>query len=570
MMGIQVWRRMPGKALLIFLNVFTAIALIFEGFNQGVFGTVSGTPGFIQMADIGSDGVVTNTTKQGGLAAAYYFGAMWGCFFGGWVGDKFGRKKGVFVGAWLCMAGGALMSGSVDSNMFIIARVIAGLGIGFINAIVPSWVSELSQAHNRGSSFSLIFVANFGGIILAYWYAIAFFPMVLIIMLTYNRINYGIRNSNITFRWRFPLGFMCIPMLIVVLMVPTIPESPRWLIANGRRAEAIDILSKIRGDLSLDDPKLVLEVEQLDAVVEASYHKRNNYINLVLGGRYSGKLHLGRRVVMGFALQQIQQWTGILAIATWAGELFTLAGFAPGKSAWLAGLLNTFGVFGTAAAALVIDRYGRRVSLLISFVIQGIALFLVAALIKTSQEHQLTDPTEASKLGTAAASFLFVFIWFFTMFNIVPCWIYGTEIWPQEVRAKGYSFTILGWAIGCGMTTFVIPILLQRLGWATFVFFGALNAVASPIIYFFYPETANRSLEEMNLIFTSDSWLVSENMKEYHRRVEAAGGNIAVAARTLLDEVNGETELDSRRVADNSEKDGSSATSMHAEIHEKV
>lgn len=82
-MEIQIWRHVPGKALLFALNLFTAIALIFEGFNQGVFGTVSGTPGFIQMANIGSDGVVTNTTKQGGLAAAYYFGAMWGCFLGG-------------------------------------------------------------------------------------------------------------------------------------------------------------------------------------------------------------------------------------------------------------------------------------------------------------------------------------------------------------------------------------------------------------------------------------------------------------------------------------------------------
>ena len=58
------------------LNLFTAIALIFEGYNQGVLGTVSGTPAFIKMSDIGSDSVVTDTTKQGGLAAAYYFGAM--------------------------------------------------------------------------------------------------------------------------------------------------------------------------------------------------------------------------------------------------------------------------------------------------------------------------------------------------------------------------------------------------------------------------------------------------------------------------------------------------------------
>lgn len=155
------------------------------------------------------------------------------------------------------------------------------------------------------------------------------------------------------------------------------------------------------------------------------------------------------------------------------------------------------------------------------------------------------------------------------MFNIVPCWIYGTEIWPQEVRAKGYSFTNLGWAVSCGMTTFVIPILLQCLGWATLVFFGALNIVASPNMYFFYPETANRSPEEMNLIFTSESWLVSENMREYDRRIVAAGGNVAVAARALLDEVDGETHLDPRRIIAGDEEGEKSTSSIHDEVHER-
>lgn len=82
-MAAKPWRRLPGKVVLFLLNLFSAIALIFEGYNQGVLGTVSGTPGFIEMAKIGHDDVVTDSTKQGGLAAAYYFGAMVGCLVGG-------------------------------------------------------------------------------------------------------------------------------------------------------------------------------------------------------------------------------------------------------------------------------------------------------------------------------------------------------------------------------------------------------------------------------------------------------------------------------------------------------
>ena len=114
---------------------------------------------------------------------------------------------------------------------------------------------------------------------------------------------------------------------------------------------------------------------------------------------------------MGFALQWIQQWTGILAIAAWAGTLFKLAGFDDYKSLWLAGLVNTFGIPGTAAAALVIDRIGRVKSLVVSFITQGLSLFLVAALIKTSQDAAATDMALSQRLGTAAASFVFIYIW---------------------------------------------------------------------------------------------------------------------------------------------------------------
>jgi hypothetical protein len=89
--------------------------------------------------------------------------------------------------------------------------------------------------------------------------------------------------------------------------------------------------------------------------------------------------------------------------------------------------------------------------------------------------------------------------------------------------------------------------MLSHIGYAAFIFYGCMNIIATPAIYYFYPEVAGKSLEEVNLLFTSDSLLVSKNMEEYHRRVAEAGGNIAVAARTLLDEVDGTTHLDPRR-----------------------
>jgi MFS family permease len=98
--------------------------------------------------------------SSSGLVAAYYFGAMFGCFFAGWFGDAYGRKKGVWFGSLWCILGGALMSASQNSNMFICARVIAGIGIGFINTLIPPWVSELAKAHSRGVNFTFVFISN--------------------------------------------------------------------------------------------------------------------------------------------------------------------------------------------------------------------------------------------------------------------------------------------------------------------------------------------------------------------------------------------------------------------------
>ncbi|PHH90941.1 hypothetical protein CDD83_2193 [Cordyceps sp. RAO-2017] len=503
------------------------------------------------MAGLGRDGIVTNPTKQGGLAAAYYFGAMWGCFIGGWVGDKIGRKRGVLVGTLFGLVGTALQASSQDSTMFLCARVVAGIGIGFINAVILPWVSELSRSHDRGSSFSLVFTANYLGIVIAYW------------------INYGLREAGRDFRWRFPLAWMVIPLLVVGAAVPLLPESPRWLVANGRREEAIALLCKLRGDLSPEDARIAGEVEQLDAVVEAGRQRRNDLVNIVLGGRFSGKLHLGRRAAMGFGLQWIQQWSGILAIVAWAGTLFSLAGFDSSKSLWLAGLANSVGVPGTAAAALVIDRMGRIKSLVASFFIQAAALFLVAVLIKTGQDAAVADRELSVRLGTTAASFVFAYTWdrirFFTMLNIIPCWIYGTEIWPLEIRAKGYSFTIFGWATGCGSTQFLIPIMLDRLGYRTYIFFGLVNIAAVPVVWLLFPETANRSLEESSLLFTSNSLLASRNMADYDQRVEEAGGNVAVAARRLLAEADERTELESGAMEAKNDEDAGTLTGRRAE-----
>ncbi|KAI4129515.1 MAG: hypothetical protein LQ347_003748 [Umbilicaria vellea] len=513
-MAFKPWRAVPGRLLLWALNLFSAVALIFEGYNQGVMGFVNSTPGYVQTVGIGGpDGKVTNTTKQGGLVSCYYFGAMFGCFIGGRFGDRFGRKRAVVLGSIFTLLGGGLQAGTRSSDMTICARVICGIGIGFINSIIPTWVSELARAHNRGAAFALVFCANYLGIVIAYW------------------LGYGLRNNTTNFRWRFPLAFQVVPVVILLLTVTFLPESPRWLISRGRRAEAVEILAKIRGDLAENDPSLVAELEQLDAVVDSANHKRYRFLNVTFG-RFSGRLHLGRRVALAVGIMMMMEWTGILAITVYANILFQQAGFSAAKSAWLAGLCNTFGIVGTAASIFTVDRFGRRISLYFGFFIQGVVLLLSGGLARLGELHP-----DNGNFGAAAAAMVFIYTFFFAQTVLMIAFIYPTEIWPQEISAFGNSYGVFGWAVGCGTTTLVIPSMFSTLGYKTLIVFGVFNFLSLPLVYFFFPEAKGRTLEEINLLFAAESPLASANEQEYHRLLDEAGGNVAVAERRMMEDM---------------------------------
>jgi len=276
------------------------------------------------------------------------------------------------------------------------------------------------------------------GIVIAYW------------------LGYGLRNNTTDFRWRFPLSFQVVPVIILLLTVAFLPKSPRWLISRGRRAEAVEILAKIRGDLAENDPSLVAELEQVDATIDSANHKRYRFLNVTFG-RFSGRLHLGRRVLLAIGIMMMMEWTGILAITVYANILFQQAGFSADKSAWLAGLCNTFGIVGTAASIFTVDRCGRRISLYFGFFIQGVVLLLAGGLARLGELHP-----DNGNFGAGAAAMVFIYTFFFAQTVLMIAFIYPTEIWPQEIRAFGNSYGVFGWAVGCGTTVCCLSVAHAR------------------------------------------------------------------------------------------------------------
>jgi MFS family permease len=170
------------------------------------------------------------------------------------------------------------------------------MGTGHLINIVPCWSSELAPSHSRGKSVCLLFLANYLGITIAYW------------------ISFGVSyvdGGEGGFRWRFPIAFNIIPVLILALTIFFFPESPRWLIRHDRHEEALEILTKLREDPARGDvtAEVIGEFEEIRRVIasETQNATRDSLWAMPFGYK-SGKLHYGRRVALAFWIQVMMEW----------------------------------------------------------------------------------------------------------------------------------------------------------------------------------------------------------------------------------------------------------------------
>ncbi|KAJ5678553.1 uncharacterized protein N7477_004186 [Penicillium maclennaniae] len=482
-----LWKRLSPRQLNVTIQIFSLISIFFEGYDQGVMGGVNSAPNYVTEVGIGKpDGTVTNTTHQGGIVSVYYLGAIFGCFAGGYLADRIGRINGLLMGASFALVGGALQSAAQNSNFMICARVLTGIGTGALTGITPVLVSETSSADHRGGFLGYVFVANYLGISVAYW------------------ISFGlafIDNGYSEVRWRFLLAFQCVPALILLSCIKMLPDSPRYLASVGRKQEARELLDQLRRHRATPQE---IDHEFFEIVTLAEEGKRSSSFQFakILFGQ-SGKMHpnLGRRAWLCVWLQIMASWTGITAVTAYAPVLLKQAGYSEITINGLAGGINTIGIFGTLISAQIVDRLGRRACL-----IGGAALLFIVNLIAGAvYEGSLQNPDKAAQYAPGAVAMLFLFNLSYAATWGTVAFLVPTEIFPSDLRAQGNGFGITGWAIGVGMTTLVNPVMFEALTSRTYFLFAGLNLLWIPIIYLFYPETCNRSLESIETLFSTPS-----------------------------------------------------------------
>ena len=329
-----------------------------------------------------------------------------------------------------------------------------------------------------------------------------------------------VNNGNSAVRWRFLLAFQCLPALLLLAGVKLLPDSPRYLASVGRTAEAKEVLEHVRGN---SGPEVEREFFEICAVAEESKPSSPLQFAKILLGRADDAPHLGRRAWLCLWLQIMASWTGITAVTAYSPVLLHQAGYSEIKQNGLAGGLNTIGIVGTIISATVVDKFGRRVCL-----IWGAAgLFIVNLIAASLYEGARAHPSESTSIAPAAVAMLFLFNLCYAATWGTVAFLIPTEIFPSEMRAQGNGFGITGWAIGVGWTVLVNPIMFASLESRTYFLFAGLNLLWIPIVFLFYPETADRSLESIDAMFATSSPFYSKMEAAY----KANGNGDVLAAR---------------------------------------
>ena len=386
------------------------------------------------------------------------------------IGDKLGRKKTMLMGLTFLAIGEIIQAASFSWPQFLVGRAIAGWGNGFNTATVPAWQAECTKAHRRGTLLMVTagtFIA--AGLAFSYWMDFAFSWL-----------------DPSSAAWRVPIAIQLIFLLAAAALLIVMPESPRWLILTGREEEALKVLSALN-DLPKDSHDVRQEFLQIkDAVIEMS---KGSFGSAFTMGDYR---HV-HRTCLAVLLQVFQQMTGINLVTQFLALIFVQQYDYSGWAArLLAAAVGTEFLMASAIPVVGIDRFwGRRSLMMFGATGMCVSMVILSAML-------WLQSTAGNIVSTV---FIFVYCTFFSIGWQGMAWLYQVEIVPLRIRGPANAMsTAANWLVNYAVVQ-ITPVAFHNIGYRTYIIFAVFNFFIIPVIYFFYPETGFRSLEEVDVIF---------------------------------------------------------------------
>jgi sugar porter (SP) family MFS transporter len=387
------------------------------------------------------------------MASALY-GTVVGSLLGGWPADRFGRKATLLWIGVLYFAGAVGSGLASNVAMFIIARVIGGLGIGISTVVAPMYISEIAPPRYRGRlagmfQFNIVF-----GILIAF---------------VSNALLAGIGENA----WRWMLGVAAFPSLLYAMFCFGLPESPRWLLSRkGDREAALQVLQRIEPDAS----KAEIAAEA-DVILAASSEQASS------GHFWTRRLR--KPIMLAILIAFFNQLSGINAILYFAPRIFELTGLGA-KAALLQSIgIGVTNLVFTFVGLWLIDRLGRRTLLYIGSYGYIASLGLVAWAFFTN--HLSLVPV-----------CIFAFIAAHSIGQGAVIWVFISEIFPNRHRAEGQTLgSFTHWIFAALLTTFFPKMVTAFPPGYVFSFFAGMMVLQLVWVKTMVPETKGVPLEQI-------------------------------------------------------------------------
>ncbi|KAL3421658.1 lactose permease [Phlyctema vagabunda] len=439
-----------------------------NGFDSSLMGAINTMIPYQQSFGLSGAG-----SSTGIIFIIYNLGQIAAFPFCGFIADGYGRRWCIFIGCLVVLIGTAVQASAHTLSAFQGGRFILGFGAALASAAGPAYIVELAHPAYRGTMAGMYNNFWWLGNILAGW------------------TTYGSNeNFDNAWAWRIPTIVQAGLPSVVMVLIMFFPESPRWLIAHDRADEGLAILTKYHGDGDESSPLVQLQYHEIKEQMnlfrdENPWWDFRELVN-TRGARY--------RLYMVIGMSFFGQWSGNNVVSYFMPAMIENAGIDNKSTQLLLNAINPiFSMMGAVYGATLLDKLGRRVMMLAGLSGGLIAYCMLTAFTAESEKHANLS------YGVIVSIFLFgvIFSWGFTPLQT----LYAVECLENRTRAKGSGLNFLFLNIAMVVNTYGISIGIEKIGWKLYLVYIAWISIELVLIYFFFVETAGKTLEEMKDIF---------------------------------------------------------------------
>jgi len=413
---------------------------------------------------------LTTPSQIGWAMGSALVGCLVGSLISGILSDRYGRKKLLMLAASLFTVTGILTALASSFTFFVTNRLLGGVAIGLASNLSPMYIAEISPADVRGKFVSVNQLTIVIGILAAQatnWLIAKPVPA--------GATAAEILNSwNGQAGWRWMFGAEAVPAFLFFLLMFTVPESPRWLVKNGRGAAAEKILARVGGTGFAE--KALAEIRETLASGEI---RKVHFGALLEPG-------MVRVLVIGMILAVYQQWCGINVIFYYAEEIFSAAGYGVSDILFNIVITGTVNLIFTLIAIRLVDRLGRKPLMMAGSAGLAVTFGLIGA----------SYAVHSRGLHLLILVVLSMALYALSLAPVT--WVLLSEIFPNRIRGAAMSVSTFSLWSACFVLTYTFPHLNKSLGPAgTFWIYAAVSCLGFIFIMTRLKETKGKTLEQI-------------------------------------------------------------------------